>query len=379
MNQPAQNLKGSVTTLMVSVAALLALGLVMLYSAGMRGEGSQWLLRQLAWGTLGMMSCVVIAALDYSILRKLTWPIYLISVVLLIAVLLVGERINGAYRWLQYGGFRLQPSEFAKLGLILMLAWYCERYMRQMGSLRKGVLQPALLVGLVVGLIFVEPDRGTTILLAGVSAVMLVVAGVRWGHILPPAALGVGGLAFLLATDPMRLNRIMAWLHPENHREGAGYQAYQSIIALGTGGISGLGLGNGRQKLGAIPEHHTDFILPVIGEELGLIATAGVLIAFCLIILCGVRISLRARDAFGMLLGCGVTFLIGFQAFINIGVVTGVLPNKGIPLPFISYGGSNLVLMLTCVGILVSIARQAVPAASPNLFASEALPAPQTL
>jgi cell division protein FtsW len=379
MNQPAHHLKWSVTTLVVAVAALLALGLVMLYSAGMSGLGSQWLIRQMVWGTLGMMSCVVFASLDYSVLRRLAWPAYLIGIVLLIAVLLVGEEIKGARRWLEYGGFRLQPSEFAKLSLILILAWHCERYMRRMHSLPKGILQPALLVGLILGLIFVEPDRGTTVLLAGVSAVMLIVAGVRWSHLLPPVAAGLGGLAFMLAIDPMRLNRIMAWLHPEEHRQGAGYQAYQGIIALGSGGLWGLGLGNGRQKLGYIPEHHTDFILPVIGEELGLIATGGVLVAFCLIILCGVRISLRARDAFGMLLGVGVTFLIGFQAFINIGVVTGVLPNKGISLPFISYGGSNLVLMLSCVGVLLSIARQAVPATSPNLFASEALPAAQTL
>ena len=379
MSTPAHKLKGSVTTLVFCVAALLALGLVTLYSAGMSGLGSQWLIRQLVWGTLGMMSCVVVASLDYSLLRKLAWPAYALAVLLLVAVLEFGDRINGARRWLEYGGVRIQPSEFAKLGLILVLAWYCERYMRHMRSLRKGILQPALLIGIVLGLVFVEPDRGTTILLAGVSAVMLIVAGVRWSHMLPPAALGVGGLAFVLAKDPMRLNRILAWLHPEDHREGAGYQVWQGIIALGSGGVSGLGLGNGRQKLGYIPEHHTDFILPVIGEELGLIATSGVLLAFCLIILCGIRISLRARDAFGMLLGAGITFLIGFQAFINVGVVTGVLPNKGISLPFISYGGSNLVLMLTCVGVLLSIARQTVPSASSNIFASEAVPAVQTL
>jgi len=349
----------------------------MLYSAGMSGAGSQLLIRQLAWGAVGLVSCVAVASLDYSVLRRLAWPVYIGGVLLLVAVLVLAEPINGARRWLEYGGFRLQPSEFAKLGLILVLAWYCERYMRHMHTLRRGVLQPALLIGLVLGLIFVEPDRGTTILLAGVSAVMLIVAGVRWSHILPPVAIGVTGLAVLLVQDPMRLRRILAWLHPEDHREGAGFQAYQGMIALGSGGVNGLGLGNGRQKLGFIPEHHTDFIFSVIGEELGLVATVAVLVAFCLIILCGLRIALRSRDAFGMLVGCGVTFLIGFQAFINIGVVTSVLPNKGISLPFISYGGSNLVLMLTCVGVLLSIARQAVPAGTSNLFAAQALSATQ--
>jgi cell division protein FtsW len=204
---------------------------------------------------------------------------------------------------------------------------------------------------------------------------MLIVAGVRWSHILPPAILGISGLAFVLLQDPVRLRRILAWLHPEQHREGAGFQAYQAMIAMGAGGVDGLGLGNGRQKLGSIPEHHTDFIFSVIGEELGLIATASVIAAFIVIILCGVLISLRARDAFGMLLATGITFLIGFQAFINIGVVTSVLPNKGIPLPFISYGGSNLVLMMTSIGVLLSVARQAVPSSSQNVFAAEAISA----
>jgi cell division protein FtsW len=377
MSQPLHKLRWSVTTLVFCASALFALGLVMLYSAGMSGKGTELLVRQLAWGSLGLVSCVTMASLDYAVLRKLAWPIYLLGVGLLVTVLVVSEPINGARRWLGYGGFRLQPSELAKLGLILLLAWYGERHLRHMHTFRRGILQPAVFIGLMLVLVFVEPDRGTTILLAGVAAVMLIVAGVRWGHILPPAVACLAGLVVLLIQDPLRLRRILAWLHPEEHREGAGFQAYQGMLALGTGGVKGLGLGNGRQKLGFIPEHQTDFIFTVIGEELGLIATVAVLVAFALLVICGIRIALRSRDAFGLLLGCGVTFLIGFQAFINIGVVTSVLPNKGISLPFISYGGSNLVLMLTCVGILLSIARQSVPAADTNLFAAGALPAAQ--
>jgi cell division protein FtsW len=156
----------------------------------------------------------------------------------------------------------------------------------------------------------------------------------------------------------MRIRRIFSWLYLEENKAGVGYQAYQAMIALGAGGLTGLGLGNGRQKLGFVPEHHTDFIFSIIGEELGLIATLLVVLAFVLIMLCGLVISLNARDTFGLLLGSGITFLIGFQAFINIGVVTSALPNKGLPLPFISYGGSNLLIMLACVGLLLSIARQ---------------------
>jgi cell division protein FtsW len=191
-----------------------------------------------------------------------------------------------------------------------------------------------------------------------VSLTMLIVAGVRWTYIVPPAFAALVALAFSLARDPMRARRIFSWLYPEEHKSDVGYQAYQATIALGAGGWTGLGLGNGRQKLGFVPEHHTDFILSIIGEELGLVATLLVVIAFVAIVLAGICIAINARDTFGLLLGSGISFLIGYQAFINIGVVTSALPNKGLALPFISYGGSNLLIMLTSVGILLSIARR---------------------
>jgi len=188
---------------------------------------------------------------------------------------------------------------------------------------------------------------------------MLLIAGVRWEYIAVPAVLGGALLGFSLWNDPMRMKRIFAWLYLEENKSGVGYQAYQAMLALGSGGWFGLGLGNGRQKLGFVPEHHTDFIFSIIGEELGLVATIGVVVAFIVIVLCGVYIALHARDNFGLMLGCGITFLIGCQAFINIGVVTSALPNKGLPLPFISYGGSNLLMMLSCIGALLSIAKHA--------------------
>jgi cell division protein FtsW len=214
-------------------------------------------------------------------------------------------------------------------------------------------------LAIVLGLIFKEPDRGTTILLAAVSGTMLLVAGVRWRFILPAGVAAVAGLVFSLLHDTMRSGRISSWLNPEQHKSDVGYQAYQAMLALGAGGVTGLGLGNGRQKLGFVPEHHTDFIFSIIGEELGLVATLLVVVAFIAILACGIYIALNSRDTFGMLLGTGITFLIGLQAFINIGVVTSALPNKGLPLPFISYGGSNLLTMLTAVGLLLSIARRA--------------------
>jgi cell division protein FtsW len=234
------------------------------------------------------------------------------------------------------------------------------------------------MVALVLGLIFPEPDRGTTILLAAVSGVMLLTSGVRWLYLLPPAVLATGGLVFSLIHDPVRFARILSWLHPEEHKSAAGYQAWQAMIALGAGGPMGLGLGNGRQKLGFVPEHQTDFIFSVLGEELGLVATLAVVLVFVTLVICGVCIAWQARDTFGMLLAAGITFLIGLQAFINIGVVTSALPNKGLPLPFVSYGGSNLVMNLVGIGILLSIGRrsEAVAELEPEPLESDELLSP---
>jgi cell division protein FtsW len=354
-------MKVAVTTLAFCVAALLALGLVMLYSSSVTQAGGRYLMMQLVWCAFGFTFCVAATTLDYQWLKKFAWPIFLLAVLLLVLVLVphIGRKINGARRWFDIHGVRFQPSELAKVALIILLAWYGDRFQRQLRDWRRGILFPGALVALVLGLVFVEPDRGTTILLAAVSSALLLIAGVRWKHLLVPAAAGVAGLAVSLWHDPMRLRRIVSWWDLEQHKEGVGYQAYQAMIALGSGGWTGLGLGNGRQKLGFVPEHYTDMIFSIIGEELGLIATLLVLLAFLVIAICGVYIALRAREPFGSLLAAGVTFLITLQAAINIGVVTSALPNKGLPLPFISYGGSNLLAMLTCVGLLFSVARQA--------------------
>lgn len=377
-------MKLAITTLATCVAALLTLGLVMLYSASMTQKGAHLLMTQIVWCGLGIVLCVSAATLDYRLLKKFVWPLFAIAVVVLVAVLILpepwGKPVKGARRWIHLPFGNIQPSEFAKLALLITLAWYCERYQRYMPTLTRGVLAPGAIMAVILGLIFIEPDRGTTILLAAVGGTMLLIAGVQWRYIIPPVVLGITGLAFSLWHDPMRMKRIFSWLYLEENKEGVGYQAYQAMIALGSGGWFGLGLGNGRQKLGFVPEHHTDFILSIIGEELGLVATLGVIVGFVLIVLCGVYIATRARDTFGTMLACGITFLIGFQAFINIGVVTSALPNKGLSLPFISYGGSNLLAMLASVGLLLSIARQgreseAKPA---NPFAAAELPAPHT-
>jgi cell division protein FtsW len=354
-------MKVAVTTLAFCVAALLSLGLVMLYSSSMTQFGAELLKKQLEWLVLGFVLCFAATSLDYQLLKKFAWPIFILALILLAAVLMphIGRKINGARRWFDFHNMRFQPSEFAKLALIILLAWYGDRYQRQMQNWKRGIVLPAALIALVLGLVFVEPDRGTTILLAAVSGAMLLVAGVRWKYIVPPALFGMIALAVSILHDPMRMRRIFSWWDLEQHKDGVGYQAYQAMIALGSGGWTGLGLGNSLQKLGFVPEHQTDFIFAIIGEELGLVATMLIVLAFVAIAVCGICIALNSRDTFGFLLAAGVTLLIGLQAAINIGVVTSALPNKGLPLPFISYGGSNLLAMMTCVGILFGVARHA--------------------
>jgi cell division protein FtsW len=362
-------MKVAVTTLAFCVAALLALGLVMIYSASLAHvnarthieDGAHLLQMQLVWSALGLVACAVMAILDYALLKKIAWPVFIGALALAACVFVphFGMKLNGAHRWIKLPGATFQPSELVKIALIIMLAWHCDRSQRKMDTFIRGIIFPGIIIAAALGLIFVEPDRGTTILLAVISGMMLLIAGVRLKHLFVPALGGAAALAVSILHDPMRMNRIAAWLHPQQHLNGAALQAQQGMIAIGSGGVTGLGLGNGLQKLGYVPEIHSDFIFANIGEELGLIATLLVVLAFLLIAICGIFIALNSRDNFGCLLASGVTFLISLQAAINIGVVTGVLPNKGLALPFISSGGSNLLAMLACVGILFSIARHA--------------------
>jgi cell division protein FtsW len=375
-------MKVAITILVFCVAALLALGMVMLYSASMADVtrhnavvaqvGTRYLMMQLVWCALGLAACVVATLVDYRWLKRIWWLPLGVSL-LLLALVLERPEINGARRWFSFHGMHFQPSEFAKIALIIALAWYGEHYQRQMPLLKRGILIPSLLIGVTMVLILIEPDVGNGLLLGAVSGSLLLIAGIRLKYSLPPVlivALAAGAYIYhsqikLEALHQqgqrgsMRAERIYSWLHLEETRRGKGLQAYEAMVALGSGGLTGKGLGDGRQKLGFVPEHHTDFIFSIIGEELGLIATLLVIAAFVAIVFSGLYIAMQACDTFGFLLGAGITLLIGLQAFINIGVVTNTLPNKGLPLPFISYGGSNLLMMLVSVGLLLSIARQA--------------------
>jgi cell division protein FtsW len=355
-------MKWTLTILGWCVAALLALGIVMLFSAMMgpaQKEGNL-LIKQLAFCGVGLVMFVVMMVIDYRALRPFAWIVLLISMVLLALVLVpgIGIKVWGAKRWLPLGPVRIQPSEFAKLAFILALAHYGALNRARMSTLKWGLLVPLLILASVIGLIFKEPDWGTTFLLVAVCMAMLVLAGSRLIYLAPLVPVGMVIVYFMVLHDPVRLARVKAYMDQEGSKQGTGYQAYQAKIALGAGGWDGLGLGNGRQKMGFVPMNHTDFILSVIGEEVGLKVTLGIVVVYILVIFCGAFIAWNASDSFGFLLASGLTFMIGFQAFINIGVVTSVLPNKGMGLPFISYGGSNLVLLLMSIGLLFSIARR---------------------
>ena len=376
-------MKFATTILVFCVAALLSLGLVMLYSSSMSQPGANYPVAQVIWCGLGLVAAGLVACLDYRYLKKISLPVFLVAIALLVVVLVpssVSVKAGGARRWLNVAHQSFQPSELAKLALVVLLAHYAERYQRFMPTFGRGLVAPALFIGLTLGLIFLEPDWGTTLLLAAVSGIILLVAGVRWRYFFPPLIAGTITFVVFLLNNPVRMKRILSWIYPDETKDGVGYQAWQAMLALGSGGWSGLGLGNGRQKFGFLPEHQTDFIFANIGEELGLVATLGVVAAFVVLLLCGIYIAWHSRDTFGLLLATGLTFLIGLQAFINIGVVTSALPNKGLPLPFISRGGSNLFLMLVCVGLLLSVARRASEnrATAPNSLDLEETAMPQT-
>ncbi len=355
-------MKVATSILFSSVVGLLALGMVMLFSAS-TGEAklSYWKM-QPVWCALGLGICWILAACgDYAWLKKLWWLCWLAGLAVLVLVLIpgIGKHLNGASRWIKFQGFTFQPSELAKIATIIALAWYGDRYARFMGQWRRGWLYPGLLIAPVMLLIFAEPDWGTAMLLAAVCAIMLFLAGTRIDLLMVTGTGAFSALAVLLSNDPVRRARWLAFLDLERYKESFGFQVFQSVTAIGSGGIEGKGLCDGRQKFGFVPELHTDFIYSLIGEELGLIGTLAVILAFLAILFTGLYIARRARDNFGMLLASGITFLISLQAAINIGVVTSSLPNKGLPLPFISYGGSNLVILLGCIGILLNIARHA--------------------
>jgi cell division protein FtsW len=269
-------------------------------------------------------------------------------------------RINGSRRWIGWGQIGFQPSELAKIVAVFFLAAWFSRYEKESATVLRGFALPLAITALLLALIVSEVDLGTTVLLGATAFVVMFVAGANPILLGSVAFAGLGGILVMATRMAERMGRLAAFLDPERFKQDAGLQQMQALLAWGSGGMEGLGLGNGRQKMLYLPYAHTDFIFPIIGEELGLRVSLFVIFLFVVIIVCGMMIALHAKDRFGLLLGCGIVSLLTLQAAVNIGVTTSLLPNKGLPLPFISYGGSNLVACMFEVGLLLNIYRQAV-------------------
>jgi cell division protein FtsW len=352
-------------TLVAIVFALVALGIVMVYSTTVvpcdfAGDPTSYLRRQVLWSLLAVMALVVVSQTDYREIARWRKPILAVVLVLLAAVLFA-HPVKGARRWFELGTVHVQPSEMAKIALVLFIAGHCAEE-GALSTFRRGLPVFAAL-GAVIALLVREPDFGTAAFSGVVGALPLLTAGVRLVHALAlglPALAGVG-LYALTHAEHVR-TRIEVFLNPDADPLGKGFQIHQALIALGSGGPFGLGIGESRQKLFFLPDDHTDFILAIVGEELGLAGTLLVVLLFAAFIVYGIRIALRARDRLGFLIAFGVTAMVGLQGVMNIAVVTASMPTKGISLPFVSFGGSSLLIAMSGVGLLLSVARRAAAA-----------------
>ncbi len=357
----------TISVLIAAVLILTTIGLVMLFSASMvRGDTdfndtAYFIKRQGIWMFLSLITAAVCARLDLRWLRKAAPPVTAVCLLMLVLVLIhgIGVEVNGSWRWLKLGPLRVQPSEFSKIGIILAFSWWISRRRRYMHTFKRGLLPPLAALGLFAVLLLIEPDFGTTILVGLVTMSLLYIGGVRPFYLFGFAGAGLGALAVLLLHNENRMRRIFAFLDPEKYSQAEAWQLINGINAFASGGAYGVGLGNSIQKYHYLPESHTDFILPIIGEEFGLVSTLIVLILFVVIFICGLRIAARASDDFGRFAALGVTLMITFQAIINLAVVTGCMPTKGLALPFISYGGSSLLVSAAMVGILINVAHTA--------------------
>lgn len=370
----------TITLLIASVLLLMTVGLVMMFSASLVRGGSHYentehfLIRQVIWLLcVSLPTAVVCARIDFSLLRKVALPLAALCLFSLVLVRIpgVGHEINGSWRWLRFGPLTVQPSEFAKVGIILAAAWWISRRRRYMHTFKRGVLVPVLGLGAFAGLLLVEPDFGTTLLVSLVTFIVLYISGARWAHLLGFAGAGAVLFSGMLLLNANRMRRIIAFLDPEKYSQVEAWQLVNALNAFAAGGAWGTGPGNSIQKLFYLPEAHTDFIFPIIGEELGLIATLFILILFVVIFICGLRIAAATQDDFSRFTALGITLMITLQAMINLAVVTGSMPTKGLALPFISYGGSSLLVCSAMIGLLVNVAhasRGAKARASTSLF-----------
>jgi len=360
--------KHGIHVLLLTVAGLVVLGLVMLFSTSAFARDSHgdiyfFVKRQMMWLCAGLLVAFAAACVDYHFWQKWWWVFFGAAFVLLLLCFVpgIGLRLNGSSRWIHIGVGVLQPSEFAKIAALFFLAWWYAKFQDQSKGFLMGLVAPMGILSLLMLPILLEVDMGNTALIGATGVAVMFVAGAALRWLILAGGVGLAGIAFLAMNISERQGRLLAFMDPEKYRLGEGLQQWQGLIAFGSGGIEGLGLGEGRQKMLYLPYAHTDFIFPMIGEELGLRITLLTVAGYLLVCLCGSLVASNARDRFGLLLGIGSVMMISIQAAVNIGVTTSLLPNKGMPLPFISYGGSNLMVCLFMIGLLVNIHRQGRP------------------
>ena len=353
--------------LLVVAIALLSVGVVMVYSASAIVAADRFrdpyffLKKQLFWALLGCGALWLALRVDYRRLERWSMPLLALAVLLLVLVLIppVGHAINGTRRWIRLGPVSFQPAEFAKFALVGFLAAFLSRRTDRLHDFWRGVALPLGVAGTLAVLVVLQPDLGNCVTLVALTFALLFLAGSRFQHLSLVLAAALPLVVVAVFAAPYRLRRITAFVDPWQDPRGGGFQIIQSWLALGTGGLLGRGLGGSRQKLFYLPEAHTDFIFAIIGEELGFVGATAVLALFVLLVWRGVRIGLRAPDPFGAYLALGITVLLATQTLVNLGVVTGLLPTKGLPLPFISFGGSALVVTMLATGVLLNISQYA--------------------
>ena len=344
---------------------LISFGLVMVFSSSAVATNLTYddpyfyFKRQLQWVLIGLVAMVMAMKTELETLRR--WAVPLLSISLILLLLLftpLGVEVNNATRWISLGPLgRFAPTELAKIAIVLFMALSMERNIDKIQSFRDGILPYLLILGIFCALILAQPDLGTAVALAGTIFFMMVAAGMKHTHILGLAGLGVAGVGMMIKLEPYRLLRFSTWMDPWQDPLGDGYQIIQSLYALGSGGIFGVGLGFSRQKWFYLPEQHTDFIFAIIGEELGYLGVMSVILLFLLFAWRGFRIAMRSPNNFCSLLAMGLTVMIVFQAIINIAVVSGAIPVTGITLPFISYGGTSLLFTMIATGLLLNVSR----------------------
>ncbi|MFC1824655.1 putative lipid II flippase FtsW [Thermodesulfobacteriota bacterium] len=352
--------------LIIPTLLLMSLGLVAIYSASSliaahkMGDSYFFLKKQGMYCLIGLCTLIIVKNIPASIYRVLSYPLLLLSFSLLVVLLVpgVGVKVGGACRWLRYGAISFQPSEFAKFSLVIYVAYSMAKKGPLMTSFSKGLLPHLCIASAFILLILLQPDLGTSIIIGCWLLMLLFVGGVKFWHLLSILVLSTPLLAWLIWQADYRLKRWWAFLNPWDDPHGLGFQIIHSFLAIGSGGIFGVGLGNSKQKLFYLPEPHTDFILSIVAEELGFVGVATVTVLFGILIIRGIKIALNARDLHSSYLALGISFLIGLQVLVNMGVVMGLLPTKGLTLPLISYGGTSLLINLIMIGILLNISEK---------------------